>query len=83
MPLSYNAKDQCSNIWATIYGGRISDLFPNTRKYTLNTIVAFDAIIVLVIPSIALLTPSPVMWRKYRFWNFSVPKENKFPIMSR
>jgi hypothetical protein len=39
---------------------------------TLNATVASDTIVVLAIPLVALLTSSPVTWRKERLWNFSV-----------
>jgi hypothetical protein len=39
---------------------------------TLDTIVTFDTIVAFIIPFVALLTPSPVMWRKEKVWNFSV-----------
>jgi hypothetical protein len=39
---------------------------------TLDTTVAFDNIVVFVIPLVALLTSSPVMWRKGHLLNFSV-----------
>jgi hypothetical protein len=39
---------------------------------TLDTIVAFDTIVALDIPLVALLTSPPVMWRKEHLWNFSV-----------
>jgi hypothetical protein len=41
-------------------------------KMTLDTIVAFHTIVAFDIPLIALLTSSPVMWRKEHLWNFSV-----------
>jgi hypothetical protein len=39
---------------------------------TLDSIVAFDTIVAFVVPLIALLTLSPVMWRKEGLWNVSV-----------
>jgi hypothetical protein len=39
---------------------------------TLDSPVAFDTIVAFVIPLIALLTSSPVMWRKERLWKFSM-----------
>jgi hypothetical protein len=41
---------------------------------TLDTIVAFDNVVVFVIPLVALLTSWPVMWRKEHLWNFSALK---------
>jgi hypothetical protein len=38
----------------------------------LYTIVAFDVIVLFVVPFLALLTSFPVMWRKERHCNFSV-----------
>jgi hypothetical protein len=38
----------------------------------LGTTVAFDAIVALIVPLLALMTSMPVMWRKEHFWNFSV-----------
>jgi hypothetical protein len=38
---------------------------------TLHTIVAFDTIFAFGIPLVALLTSSPLMWRKEHLWNFS------------
>jgi hypothetical protein len=39
---------------------------------TLYTSVASDIIVSFVIPLVALLTSSPVMWREEHLWNFSV-----------
>jgi hypothetical protein len=39
---------------------------------TLDTIVAFGDIVAFIILLVALLTSSPVMWRKEHIWNFSV-----------
>jgi hypothetical protein len=39
---------------------------------TLVTTVAFSTIVAFVIPLVALLTSSPMMWREEQFWNFSV-----------
>jgi hypothetical protein len=39
---------------------------------TLDIIVAFDTIVAFVIPLVAPLTSSPVMWRKEHLWKFSV-----------
>jgi hypothetical protein len=39
---------------------------------TLDTIIGFDAITAFVIPMVASLTSSAVMWRKEHLWNFSV-----------
>jgi hypothetical protein len=38
----------------------------------LDTIVAFDTVVGYVITSVALLRPSPVIWRTECLWNFSV-----------
>jgi hypothetical protein len=38
----------------------------------LDTIVTFDIMFAFFIPLVALLTSSPVMWRKEHLWNFSV-----------
>jgi hypothetical protein len=38
----------------------------------LDTIAAFDAVVAFVIPLLALLTSSPVIWRQEHLWNFSV-----------
>jgi hypothetical protein len=48
---------------------------------TLNTIVAFDTVVVFVNPLVALLTSLPVMWREKFLWNCSVYKEYMFPIL--
>jgi hypothetical protein len=40
---------------------------------TLDAIVAFYTTVAFVIPLVALLTSSTVMWRKEHLWNFSVP----------
>jgi hypothetical protein len=37
-----------------------------------DTVVAFDIIVAFVIPLVAPLMLSPVMWRKEHLWNFSV-----------
>jgi hypothetical protein len=39
---------------------------------TLETIVAFDTVVTFLIPLIALLMSTPVMWREARLWNFSL-----------
>jgi hypothetical protein len=39
---------------------------------TLYTIVAFDTIVDFDIPFVAMLTSSPVIWRKEHVWNVSV-----------
>jgi hypothetical protein len=41
-------------------------------KKSLDTIIAVDAIVVFVIPFIAMLTSSPVMKHKKHLWNFGV-----------
>lgn len=39
---------------------------------TLDDIVTFDTTVAFIIPLIALLMPSPQIWHKEHFWNFSV-----------
>jgi hypothetical protein len=39
---------------------------------TSDTIVVFDIIVEFLMSAVALLTSSPVMWRKEHIWNFSV-----------
>jgi hypothetical protein len=41
-------------------------------QVTLDIIIAFDTIFAFVILLVALLTSSPVMWRKERLWDFSI-----------
>jgi hypothetical protein len=48
---------------------------------TLDMIVAFDTIVAFVIPLVALLTSSPVMWRKEHLWNFRVLQRVHFPFL--
>jgi hypothetical protein len=48
---------------------------------TLDTIVAFDIIVAFVIPVVALLTSSPVMWRKNTFRILVHSMEYTFPIL--
>jgi hypothetical protein len=38
----------------------------------LETIVVFDSIVAFVIPLVAPLILSPVMWREEHLWNFGV-----------
>jgi hypothetical protein len=45
---------------------------------TLDTTVAFDTIDAFVIPLIALLMASPVMWDKECVWNMCTPKSTAF-----
>jgi hypothetical protein len=39
-----------------------------------DTIVAFHIIVAIVIPLVALIMPTPVMWHEEHVWNFSVLK---------
>jgi hypothetical protein len=39
---------------------------------TLDNFVASDTIVAFVIPLVALLTSSPLMWREEHLWNFFV-----------
>jgi hypothetical protein len=39
---------------------------------TLNIIIAVDAIFAFDVPLVALIMPTPLMWREKRLWNFSV-----------
>jgi hypothetical protein len=50
---------------------------------TFDTNFAFDNIVVFVIPLVALLTSSPVMWREVHLSNESSPyyKEHNFTIL--
>jgi hypothetical protein len=41
-------------------------------RMNLDVMVAFDNFVAFAIPFVALLTPSPVMWRKEHIRNFSV-----------
>jgi hypothetical protein len=41
-----------------------------------DSIVSFDTIFAYVIPLVAMLTSTPLMWREERLWDFSV----LFPI---
>jgi hypothetical protein len=50
---------------------------------TLDTTVAFHTIFAFVNPLVVLLTPSLLMWREDRLWNFSVlQKSNSFESCS-
>jgi hypothetical protein len=66
-------------------GDRVAQLYPGhwVARVTLDhiditmalyTIVAFD-VIVFVIPLVALLRSSAMMWSKEHLWNFSVLQE--------
>jgi hypothetical protein len=49
---------------------------------TPDTTAAFDTIVSFAIPLVALLTSSPMMWRKEHLWNFSVLQRVHTPFQA-